>query len=355
VVIALLPPRTTRTELVRIEPFTRILPYLYCTLLALTSSASRVTPLPHVSPAAQPTLLVLLSSHLLLMAANHPRCTDMSAPNYWPHPLVPLHQDSFPYGPDSAHQPPQMPTFANPRGASTTTALVGATGAQGPTLVQPPTAPSSGPEVSRTRDDHGRTENVGGGSGHDSRHSFASAPSVDDSPVPVPQKPIRRRMRMITSCLECRRRKLKCEKKQPCYNCKRFQRNCVYLSPNLDEASQQRLTEIKEKVGSLERQLERDVAKGARARRSSSPDGDSSRSRRFVADDVVDEDGEPQITPLVALDLTYDDYSDGNGTDDLIDLGIRVGKMRITERIGGLNRPRLSEEVFPVQHGSCLS
>jgi hypothetical protein len=48
---------------------------------------------------------------------------------------------------------------------------------------------------------------------------------------------------------------------------------------------------------------------------------------------------------MVALDLTYDDYSDGNGTDDLIDLGIRIGKMRITERIGGLNRPRLSEEV----------
>lgn len=148
-------------------------------------------------------------------------------------------------------------------------------------------------------------------------------------------------MRMITSCLECRRRKLKCEKKHPCHNCKRFQRECVYLGPNLDEASQQRLTEIKEKVGSLERQLERDVAKGATAR------GDD--QQRFVADDVEDDCGderELQITPMVALDLTYDDYSDGNGTDDLIDLGIRVGKMRITERIGGLNRPRISEEVF---------
>jgi len=168
--------------------------------------------------------------------------------------------------------------------------------------------------------------------------------------APAAQKPIRRRMRMITSCLECRRRKLKCEKKQPCLNCKRFQRECVYLGPNLDEASQQRLTEIKEKVGSLERQLERDVAKGATGRRSGSPSrrGDGSNHQRFVADDVEDELGEErdlQITPMVALDLTYDDYSDGNGTDDLIDLGVRVGKMRITERIGGLNRPRISEEV----------
>jgi hypothetical protein len=161
---------------------------------------------------------------------------------------------------------------------------------------------------------------------------------------------------MITSCLECRRRKLKCEKKHPCHNCKRFQRECVYLGPNLDEASQQRLTEIKEKVGSLERQLERDVAKGATARRGSPGRGDD--QQRFVADDVEDgcgDERELQITPMVALDLTYDDYSDGNGADDLIDLGIRVGKMRITERIGGLNRPRISEEVCNVHLSSTLS
>ncbi|AEO70405.1 uncharacterized protein THITE_19726, partial [Thermothielavioides terrestris NRRL 8126] len=169
---------------------------------------------------------------------------------------------------------------------------------------------------------------------------------------PTSPKPIRRRMRMITSCLECRRRKLKCEKKQPCHNCKRFLRECVYLGPNLDEASQQRLTEIKEQVGSLERQLERDVAKGATSRCSSSPgrrgDGARAHQQRFLADDVEAELGDArdlQITPMVALDLTYDDYSDGNGADDLIDLGIRVGKMRITERIGGLNRPRIAEEI----------
>ncbi|AEO53530.1 hypothetical protein MYCTH_98955 [Thermothelomyces thermophilus ATCC 42464] len=168
--------------------------------------------------------------------------------------------------------------------------------------------------------------------------------------APASQKPIRRRMRMITSCLECRRRKLKCAKTHPCLNCKKFQRECVYLGPNLDEASQQRLTEIKEKVGCLERQLERDVAKGATARRNgnNSIKGPDLHNERFVADDVDDdlsEERDLQITPMVTLDLTYDDCSDGNGTDDLIDLGVRVGKMRITERIGGLNRPRISEEI----------
>lgn len=35
----------------------------------------------------------------------------------------------------------------------------------------------------------------------------------------------------------------------------------MFLAPALDQASQLKLTEIKEKVGSLERLLERDVAK----------------------------------------------------------------------------------------------
>lgn len=153
-------------------------------------------------------------------------------------------------------------------------------------------------------------------------------------------KPIRRRMRMITSCLECRRRKLKCNKSNPCINCLKFSRDCLYLGPKLDEASQLRLTEIKEKVGSLERQLERDVAKsGSRA---------GFCQQRILADDVeeeFDEERDLEITPMVALDLTYED--DADGTDDIMDLGVQVGKMRLTEKIGGLNRPRISEEVRP--------
>lgn len=150
-------------------------------------------------------------------------------------------------------------------------------------------------------------------------------------------KPIRRRMRMITSCLECRRRKLKCNKSNPCTNCLRFSRDCFYLGPKLDEASQLRLTEIKEKVGSLERQLERDVAKSG---------GRGFYPQRILADDVeedYDEERDLEITPMVALDLTYED--DADGMDDIMDLGVQVGKMRLTEKIGGLNRPRISEEV----------
>ncbi|KLU87758.1 hypothetical protein MAPG_06751, partial [Magnaporthiopsis poae ATCC 64411] len=152
-------------------------------------------------------------------------------------------------------------------------------------------------------------------------------------------KPIRRRMRMITSCLECRRRKLKCNKSNPCTNCLKFSRECMYLGPKLDEASQHRLTEIKEKAGALERQLERDVARSTSR---------GFQQQRIVADDVEDEYDEErdlEITPMIALDLTYDDPDVDHTTDDIIDLGIQVGRMRITERIGGLNRPRISEEI----------
>lgn len=67
------------------------------------------------------------------------------------------------------------------------------------------------------------------------------------------QPRIRRRNRLITSCLECRRRKLKCDKLQPCTNCTKFQRDCVFLAPALDPLGQAKLAEVKEKMGMLER------------------------------------------------------------------------------------------------------
>jgi hypothetical protein len=140
---------------------------------------------------------------------------------------------------------------------------------------------------------------------------------------------------MITSCLECRRRKLKCNKSHPCTNCVKFTRDCVFLAPALDQASQLKLTEIKEKVGSLERLLERDVAKNSTAL----PDDEE--------DDLPANEDEKDLepTPLAVVDAAYE--VDGED-DDLLDLGIQLGKMRITERIGGFFRPKISQEVsFP--------
>ncbi|RYP17776.1 hypothetical protein DL765_004354 [Monosporascus sp. GIB2] len=143
-------------------------------------------------------------------------------------------------------------------------------------------------------------------------------------------------------------RKIRCSKTSPsCTNCAKADRECLYIDPRLDEAGQMLLAEIKEKQGTLEWQLERNVARsgaGLLPKR-------RQRKQRIVADEIGDDDGygygydreDLESTPLVTLDLTYEDDADGLG--DMIDLGIRIGKMRIVERIGGLSKPRISEEI----------
>ncbi|KAL8817302.1 MAG: hypothetical protein Q9223_003838 [Gallowayella weberi] len=149
---------------------------------------------------------------------------------------------------------------------------------------------------------------------------------------------VRRRNRMITSCLECRRRKLKCDKSHPCANCTKNTRDCVFLAPALDSASQLRLTEIKEKMGSLERVLEQDVARQGSAQMSwkAVPEGERV---DFAPEPEDEKDLEP--TPLATADAVYDDDAD----DDLADLGFAMGRMRLSDRIGGFFRPKMAEEL----------
>ena len=183
-------------------------------------------------------------------------------------------------------------------------------------------------------------------SNHRNHDGNLASPSFAGSGAPggagLPR--IRRRNRMITSCLECRRRKLKCDKSHPCANCTKAARNCLFLAPALDSASQLKLTEIKEKMGSLERVLEQDVAK--KTHRSAVYKG---LQPKIENSDDVDfgqdpEDDEPYLepSPLAVADAAYDDEAD----DDLADLGVQMGKLRLTDRIGGYFRPRLAEEVY---------
>jgi hypothetical protein len=97
-------------------------------------------------------------------------------------------------------------------------------------------------------------------------------------------------------------------------------------------------------MGSLESQLGRDVAQ--------SYGGPSSfKSPSSTADRPVDpeddlsaneDEGGLEPTSLATADAGYE--LDGDD-DDLLDLGIQLGKMRITERIGGFFRPKLAQEV----------
>jgi len=124
----------------------------------------------------------------------------------------------------------------------------------------------------------------------------------------------------------------------------KFARDCVFLAPALDQASQLKLTEIKEKVGSLERLLERDVAKNPAAT-TTVPNLKEERALPDDADDDLpanEDERDLEPTPLAVVDAAYGE--DGED-DELLDLGIQMGKMRITERIGGFFRPKISQEV----------
>ena len=158
---------------------------------------------------------------------------------------------------------------------------------------------------------------------------------------------VRRRNRMITSCLECRRRKLKCDKLHPCTNCNKFSRDCNFLAPALDSVSQQRLNDIKDKMGSLEKVLEDDVVR--RSQKDSKPQKDRRTSIDLPGEASSSDDDGPipddekglEPTPLAVVDASYED----DANDDVLDLGVRIGKMRMTERLGGFFRPKMSEEL----------
>ncbi|KAF2260959.1 hypothetical protein CC78DRAFT_380158 [Lojkania enalia] len=181
-----------------------------------------------------------------------------------------------------------------------------------------------------------------------STSSITPSPATAVEKKPSREQPrIRRRNRLITSCLECRRRKLKCDKQQPCTNCTKFSRDCVFLAPALDSAGQAKLAEVKEKMGMLERALEEDVARRKTFKHASASRMLTSPPLPGQEQPYSDQEEPEDEKDLEPTDLAVEDaaYFEDDGNDDLVDLGIQMGKIRITERIGGLVRPRLSEEL----------
>lgn len=102
-------------------------------------------------------------------------------------------------------------------------------------------------------------------------------------------------------------------------------------------------------MGMLERSLEAGVALNSRA----TPDEKSDTMRLpstlpGQSESYSDqEDDEDTFTLDPSVYATEDAaYYEDDANDDVVDLGIALGKVRITDRIGGLVRPRFSEEVY---------
>ena len=109
----------------------------------------------------------------------------------------------------------------------------------------------------------------------------------------------------------------------------------------MDQASQLRLTQIKEKASSLELELETNVARLSGAAASDTGEETPSAPGR-QASHLQDNDTDLAPSPFVFVDAVYEDDADD---DDRLDLGYKIGRMRITDRIGGFSRPKVADEL----------
>ena len=98
----------------------------------------------------------------------------------------------------------------------------------------------------------------------------------------------------------------------------------MFLAPALDSESQLKLTEIKEKMGSLERVLEEDVAKNKTKASSSFLRAEGNDEEGEENEPILEHEKKLQETPLAIQDAAYEDDAD----DDVVDLGFKFGKMR---------------------------
>ena len=139
-----------------------------------------------------------------------------------------------------------------------------------------------------------------------------------------------KRNRIITACYDCRERKAGCDRKKP--TCTRCQdgRTCIYLDPPnsaLINGTSRKLaslpSEIKDKVTRLYSQCLGDAK----------DDGDTSDYEGLEA------------SPLLTDSASYDDDADDTG---VTDLGFRIGKLQLTDRIGGQYRPGMAHEVTAI-------
>lgn len=130
-------------------------------------------------------------------------------------------------------------------------------------------------------------------------------------------------------------------------NCTKISRQCIFIAGGTDPEAQARLADVKEKMGILERSLEEDVARKAHSGTAVTFDYPRSSTLPGQEEFCSDQEDDDEAKALNPSDLVTEDaaYFEDDDNDDLVDLGIAMGKVRITERIGGLVRPRLSEEV----------
>lgn len=139
-----------------------------------------------------------------------------------------------------------------------------------------------------------------------------------------------RRGRAIRSCLECRRRKMRCNRSRPCQNCNRFCRDCVYLA--FPEWPSGASTTASKEVLSQNPGHSRDRA---------FPPSDSSQQNAIVQHVPFAHHGLGYDSNTMVKQESYDDDIDSQPSDQ----GLQIGKLSITEQTNGTFEPHLASQV----------
>ena len=140
-----------------------------------------------------------------------------------------------------------------------------------------------------------------------------------------------RRGRAIRSCMECRRRKMRCNRSRPCQNCNRFCRECVYLPfPEWPSGTSQNAK------GSFS--LQTPVQGGGRLFPSfdSNPHSGHAQPSLFTNHDYGYD-----LDTLAKHDRPYDVDAD----DDVLDVTLQIGRLSVTENLGAAFRPHVASQV----------
>lgn len=133
-------------------------------------------------------------------------------------------------------------------------------------------------------------------------------------------------------------------------NCRTQNRQCIYISSSETNDSQLRrkLTEMKEARDSLEKKVLMGNIGNQASRQTQLQTLSGAPIASLEGDvgghgDESDVEGYLEPTPLAIPDAAYAEAD----SEDLNDLGVALGRIRLGERVGGLFRPRVGDEVRP--------
>ena len=131
-------------------------------------------------------------------------------------------------------------------------------------------------------------------------------------------------------------------------NCRSQNRQCIYISSSETNDTQLRrkLTEMKDARDSLEKKVLLGKLEDQSARQNKLRELSGAPIASLECDvgghgDESDVEAYLEPTPLAIPDAAYAE----DDSEDINDLGVALGKIRLGERVGGLFRPRIGDEV----------